>query len=297
MRERLAAAEGIGERLTTIAFAGGIAIVIFAFLTITATAVAAFRPGDTNPEITQAFNDFGLLAGAAGAAATAAFFGPAAIIGYRYRPYSAPIAGFCALAAVTAPLTIPIVTTDSGVFAPDGVLGLYIPVADLRDRHGRARNRDLPAPAASAGRPAHGPTGAEPAAARVGGGRTFCVERYGGAAVIERSLHAMGTELRVFIGARARGRHPRPVDRRDLGRGAAARLRPTPVEVSTRQRALEAEQRPAGGGPGLIAAVRGRPRRDLGGGADGWADRPDARARAEGGRICHLTRRLGLGTA
>ncbi len=128
VRERLAAAEGIGERLTTIAFAGGIAIVIFAFLTITATAVAAFRPGDTNPEITQAFNDFGLLAGAAGAAATAAFFGPAAIIGYRYRPYSAPIAGFCALAAVTAPLTIPIVTTDSGVFAPDGVLGLYIPV-------------------------------------------------------------------------------------------------------------------------------------------------------------------------
>jgi hypothetical protein len=128
VRERLATAEGNGERLTTIAFGGGIAIVIFAFLTITATAVAAFRPGDTSPEITQAFNDFGLLAGAAGAAATAAFFGPAAIIGYRYRAYAAPIAGFCALAAVTAPLTIPIVTTDSGVFAPDGVLGLYIPV-------------------------------------------------------------------------------------------------------------------------------------------------------------------------
>jgi hypothetical protein len=128
VRERLAAAEASGERLTTIAFGGGIAIVIFGFLTITATAVAAFRPGDTNPEITQAFNDFALLSGAAGAAATAAFFGAAAIIGYRYRPFVAPIAGFCALAAVTAPLTIPIVATDSGVFAPDGVLGLYIPV-------------------------------------------------------------------------------------------------------------------------------------------------------------------------
>jgi hypothetical protein len=128
VRERLAAAEGNGDRLTTIAFGGGVAIVIFSFLTITATAVAAFRPGDTSPDITQAFNDFALLSGAAGAAATAAFFGPAAIIGYRYRPYAAPIAGFCALAAVTAPLTIPIVATDSGAFAPDGALGLYIPV-------------------------------------------------------------------------------------------------------------------------------------------------------------------------
>jgi hypothetical protein len=128
VRERLGAVERNGERLTSIAFGGGIAVVIFGFLTITATAVAAYRPGDTSPEITQAFNDFALLSGAAGAAATAAFFGATAIIGYRHRPFVAPIAGFCALAAVTAPLTIPIVGTDSGVFAPDGALGLYIPV-------------------------------------------------------------------------------------------------------------------------------------------------------------------------
>src|SRR5689334_509321 len=48
VRERLAAAEGNGERLTAIAFGGGLMVVVFAFLTITATAVAAFRPGDTS---------------------------------------------------------------------------------------------------------------------------------------------------------------------------------------------------------------------------------------------------------
>jgi hypothetical protein len=129
VRARLGTAEGGDRRLTSIAYAGGIGLVVFSFLAITATAVAAYRPGDTNAEVTQAFNDFGLLAGAPGAAATAAFFGATAIIGYRHRPFVAPIAGFCALAAVTAPLTIPIVATDSGAFAPDGLLGLDIPVA------------------------------------------------------------------------------------------------------------------------------------------------------------------------
>jgi hypothetical protein len=129
VRVRLAAAEQGDRRLTSIAFGGGIGIVIFSFFAITAAAVAAYRPGDTNAELTQAFNDFGLLAGAPGAAATAAFFGAAAIVGYRHRPFAAPIAGFCALAAVTAPLTIPILATDSGAFAPDGVLGLDVPVA------------------------------------------------------------------------------------------------------------------------------------------------------------------------
>jgi hypothetical protein len=129
VRARLGEAEGGDRRLTSIAFAGGIATVIFAFLTITATAVAAFRPADVDPDITRSFNDFALLAGAPGAVATAAFFGATAIVGYRFRPFVPQIAGFCALAAVTALLTIPIVTTDSGAFAPDGVLGLDVPVA------------------------------------------------------------------------------------------------------------------------------------------------------------------------
>jgi hypothetical protein len=129
VRARLGTAEGGDRRLTSIAYGGGIGLVVFSFLAITATGVAAYRPGDTDAEVTQAFNDFALLAGAPGAAATAAFFGAAAIIGYRHRPFAAPIAGFCALAAVTAPLTIPILATDSGVFAPDGALGLYLPAA------------------------------------------------------------------------------------------------------------------------------------------------------------------------
>jgi hypothetical protein len=62
VRARLGTAEGGDRRLTSIAYGGGIGLVVFSFFAITATAVAAYRPGDTNAEVTQAFNDFALLA-------------------------------------------------------------------------------------------------------------------------------------------------------------------------------------------------------------------------------------------
>jgi hypothetical protein len=40
----------------------------------------------------------------------------------------APVAGFCALAAVTAPLGFGVVATDTGAFAADGFLGFLVPL-------------------------------------------------------------------------------------------------------------------------------------------------------------------------
>jgi hypothetical protein len=127
LRGAIAAAEGGAGRLASIAFGGGIIVVAFFTLAITGGVTAAFRPDQVDPNLTRALNDFGALAGAPASAGFAALFGAAAIAGYRYAVVPAPVAGLSALAAVTAPLAFGIVFTDSGVFAADGVLGLWVP--------------------------------------------------------------------------------------------------------------------------------------------------------------------------
>jgi hypothetical protein len=129
LRAALAAAEGGNGRLTAVAYAGGLGLVAFFLIALTVTAVAAYRPGEVDPNLTRALNDVGFVLGGPSAAAIMAFFGATAIVGYRHKALPAPVAGFSALAAITAPLAFGVVATDSGAFAPDGFFGLVLPLA------------------------------------------------------------------------------------------------------------------------------------------------------------------------
>jgi hypothetical protein len=111
-----------------VAFGGGIVAVVTLLIAGSATAVAALRPEDLDPNTTRAFNDLGVVAGAPGAAGFTALFAATAIAGYRDRAVPAPVAGFSALAAITQPLTYGVAVTDTGAFAADGVLGGFIPI-------------------------------------------------------------------------------------------------------------------------------------------------------------------------
>ena len=129
LRSAIAAAEGGSDRLASIAFGGGIVAVGFFLIVLTGGTAAAFRPDELDPSLTRALNDFGALAGVPASGGFAALFAASAIAGYRHGAFPAPIAGFSALAAVCAPLAFTGAYTDSGVFAPDGVIGLWIPFA------------------------------------------------------------------------------------------------------------------------------------------------------------------------
>jgi hypothetical protein len=127
LRSGIAAAEGGTGRLASIAFAGGIVAAVFFTIAVTGAAAAAFRPQEVDPNLTRALNDFGTLGGAPCAAGFTALFAATAIAGYRFGALPAPVAGLSALAAVTQPLTYFIAVTDTGVFASDGALGLWVP--------------------------------------------------------------------------------------------------------------------------------------------------------------------------
>lgn len=129
LRSAIAAAEGGTARLASIAFGGGLVAAAFFIVAFGATAAAALRPTELDPTVTRAINDLGLMVGAPGAAAVMALFGATAIAGYRHGALPAPVAGFSALAAICQPLSFGLAFTDSGVFAADGVLGLYVPFA------------------------------------------------------------------------------------------------------------------------------------------------------------------------
>ncbi len=128
LRSAIAAAEGGVGRLASIAFGSGLVGVTILLVGVTATATAAFRPGDPDAYVTQLISDFGLLVAGPGAAAFTAFSAATAIAGYRHRALPAPVAGFSALSAITQPLAYGVVFTTSGVFAADGVLGAFVPI-------------------------------------------------------------------------------------------------------------------------------------------------------------------------
>ena len=129
LRSAIAAAEGGAARLASIALGGGVAAVACFIVAFAASLAAAFRPSELDPTVTRAINDVALMVGAPAAAALTALFGATAIAGYRHGALPAPIAGFSALAAICQPLAFGLGFTDSGVFAADGVLGLYVPFA------------------------------------------------------------------------------------------------------------------------------------------------------------------------
>jgi hypothetical protein len=129
LRSALAVAEGGGGRLASVAYGGGILSAAFFMVAVASAAAAAFHAGEVDPAITQALNDLGLVVGAPAAAGVTALFGATAIVGYRHGAVPAPVAGFSALAAITQPLAFGVAVTESGAFAADGVLGLWVPVA------------------------------------------------------------------------------------------------------------------------------------------------------------------------
>jgi hypothetical protein len=128
LRSAIASAEPAGARLASIALAGGTVGVVSLMIAGAGGLAAAFRPDEVDPTLTRALNDFGTLGAAPAAAGFTAMFAATAIAGYRHGALPAPIAGFSALAAITQPLAYFVGFTDSGPFAADGALGLWVPI-------------------------------------------------------------------------------------------------------------------------------------------------------------------------
>ena len=126
VRAGLRGAEGGAGRVSGIASGGGIVGATFVILANVFTAVAALRPGETDPGITRALIDLQAISIGLGAAAFAVFFFAVAAAALydgglaRVTGLLAAVAGLAALVGV-----VTIFTTD-GVFAADGAFGLWV---------------------------------------------------------------------------------------------------------------------------------------------------------------------------
>jgi hypothetical protein len=126
LRTALRVAEGGAARLTAIAYAGGIVGTAALVLTLSAIEGAAFRD-DANADVVRGLFDLSVVSGAPAMGGVAALFAATAIIGYRYRPFPAFVAGFAALAAVAQPLALGAGVADSGAWSGEGAIGLWLP--------------------------------------------------------------------------------------------------------------------------------------------------------------------------
>ncbi len=124
----LRAAEGGTGRVSSIAFAGGVVSAGALFALITLLAGAAFRPEQSTPEVTTAINDLAVVSGASALAGLTALFAASAKVTFRHGAFSSAIGWVLALAALAQPFAVGAMLTDSGVFAGDGVLGLFLPI-------------------------------------------------------------------------------------------------------------------------------------------------------------------------
>src|SRR3954470_24347634 len=106
LRAVLSRAEGGDGRLAGIAFGGGIASIGFFMVALTALGVAAYRPGEVDPLLTQSLNDVALLAAAPVAGALTVFFGAAACVIYRFGGMARWAGTLCAIAAALQPLAL-----------------------------------------------------------------------------------------------------------------------------------------------------------------------------------------------
>ena len=129
LRSALRVAEGGTGRVSAIAFAGGLVSAGALFTLITLFAGAAFRPEETTPEVTTAINDLAVVSGGPALAGLTALFAASAKVALRHRAFSTSIGLLLLLAALAQPFAVGAMLTDSGVFAGDGVLGLFLPVA------------------------------------------------------------------------------------------------------------------------------------------------------------------------
>jgi hypothetical protein len=116
-------------RLPSIALGGGLLAVASLFIVLTCIAVAAHRPDEVSPELTRAFNDGAILAGVPGIAGLVALLGATALVILRGTLFPHWLGWLSGVAAVVQPLTFGVLYTDTGAFAADGVLGLFVPFA------------------------------------------------------------------------------------------------------------------------------------------------------------------------
>ena len=116
-----------GPRLPSIAFGGGLLAAAFFLVAITAVAVAAHRPDEVSPELTRALNDVSLMVGVPAIAGFAALFGATALVILRSALLPQWLGWLSGVAALVQPLTFGVLFTDTGAFAADGVLGLFVP--------------------------------------------------------------------------------------------------------------------------------------------------------------------------
>ena len=116
-------------RVSSIAFAGGLVSAGALFALITLIAGAAFRPEEVTAEVTTAINDLAVVSGAPGLAGLTALFAASAKVALRHGAFPSSIGLLLVLAALAQPFAVGTMLTDSGVFAGDGVLGLFLTVA------------------------------------------------------------------------------------------------------------------------------------------------------------------------
>jgi hypothetical protein len=116
-------------RLPSIAFGGGLLAIVSLFVALTAAAAAAHRPDQVSPEATRVLHDLSLMAGVPGIAGFAALFAATAVVILRGSLLPHWLGWLSAVAAVLQPLGFGLLFTDTGAFAADGVLGLFVPFA------------------------------------------------------------------------------------------------------------------------------------------------------------------------
>jgi hypothetical protein len=126
LRSALSLAEGGAGRLASVAYGGGLVGATFFVIGLTAIQASAFRT-DASADVVRGLSDIATVCGAPAAAGFTALFAATAIVGYRHKAVPAAVAGFSALAAITQPLALGVGVTDTGAFAGDGVLGLWVP--------------------------------------------------------------------------------------------------------------------------------------------------------------------------
>jgi hypothetical protein len=129
LRSALRIAEGGTGRVSSIAFAGGVVSAGALFTLITLIAGAALRPEETTAEVTSAINDLAVVSGAPALAGLTALFAASAKVALRHGAFSGSIGLLLLLAALAQPFAVGAMLTDSGVFAGDGALGLFLPIA------------------------------------------------------------------------------------------------------------------------------------------------------------------------
>ena len=115
-------------RLPTIAFGGALLGTAAFFIGLTALAVAAHRPAEVSPEVTRALNDVFIFSGIPAIAGLVAFFGALALMILRTDLLPTWVGWLSGVAAVLQLLTFGTLYTDTGAFAGDGILGVFLPL-------------------------------------------------------------------------------------------------------------------------------------------------------------------------